>query len=118
MLSGFPIYLYFKNGNTFSGEENGMRYLIAPGKCVGGQTAQGNEENNLNTAEQPCLTVTLWPGPWSLEHTAPQKQQSRTFSGDQQGLDAAAAWLREQYAAQAEKWNHIPSILDCEPDLP
>ena len=32
------------------------------------------------------------------------------------GLDAAAAWLREQYEADVPRWTNIPSILDCEPD--
>lgn len=109
MLSGFPIYHYFKNGNAFSGEEGGMRYLIAPGKRP--DPADQSGEKTL-----PCLRATVWPGPWSLEHTAEEKCRTETFSGDQQGLDAAAAWLAERYAVERDRWADIPSILDCEPD--
>lgn len=109
MLSGFPVYHYFYNGNSYFGAEGGMRYLIAPAKCDDPADPAGEKK-------LPCLRVTVWPGPWSLEHTAAEKRQSAQFGGDQAGLDAAAAWLAERYAAERERWENIPSILDCEPD--
>ena len=63
MLSGFPIYHYFHNGNPFSGAEKGMRYLIQPGKKPDPQDESGKRKLEY-------LKVTVWPGPWSLEHTA------------------------------------------------
>ena len=48
--------------------------------------------------------------------TIEDKLQSAEFEGSQAGLDAAAAWLREQYEAAVPRWPNIPSILDCEPD--
>ncbi len=101
MLTGFPVYHYFANGNAFSGAEGGMRYLLEPGKDAAGQK---------------CLFVTVWPGPWSLEHTAKEKLQRASFAADQGGLDAAAAWLAQQYAAGRDRWDNIPSLLDCTPD--
>ena len=109
MLIGFPIYHYFHNGNAFSGAENNMRYIIAPGK-------KPDPEDESGKRKVEFLTVTIWPGPWSLEHTADEKQQSREFEGSQAGLDDAAAWLGEVYQATPETWDVIPSILDCEPD--
>ena len=109
MLSGFPIYHYFHNGNPYSGSEGGMRYLIEPGK-----RPDPTDESGKKKIEY--LTVTIWPEPWSLEHTADEKKTTREFAGNQEGLDAAAAWLAEEYHAQAERWANIPSILDCEPD--
>lgn len=105
MLTGFPIYPYFEKGNAFSGAEGGMRYLLAPAK-----------ETDADGQEHKCLKATIWPGPWSLEHTAEEKLQSKAFPASQEGLDAAAGWLAEQYAAKRELWDNIPSILDCEPD--
>ena len=32
MLDAFPIYHWFHNGNPYSGAEQGMRYVITPGK--------------------------------------------------------------------------------------
>ena len=109
MLTGFPIYRYFQNGNAFSGAEGGMRYLIAPAK-------RPDPADETGEKKLPCLNVTIWPGPWSLEHTAEEKCETAVFAGDQQGLDAAAAWLAGRCAAESEKWASIPSILDCEPD--
>lgn len=102
MLSGFPVYHYFKCGNTFTGAEGGMFYHLVADK--------GGEDR------PPCLRVTVWPGPWSREHTAEEKMQVQTFSPDQSGLDAATAWLKEQYDARRDVWDNIPSILDCDPD--
>lgn len=101
MLQGFPPYRYFSNGNSFSGAEGGMRYLLAPGTDADGKK---------------CLCVTVWPGPWSLEHTAEEKCLTAAFAAEQAGLDAATEWLGQQYAEQRGRWLDIPSILDCEPD--
>ena len=109
MLTGFPIYHYFHNGNSFSGAENNMRYVISPGKKPDPADESGKRKVEF-------LTVTIWPGPWSLEHTAEEKQKVREFEGSQAGLNAAAAWLTECYQDDAARWENIPSILDCEPD--
>lgn len=109
MLNGFPIYHYFHNGNPYSGAEKGMRYLIDPGK-----RPDPNDPSGKKKVEY--LTVTVWPEPWSLEHTADEKKTVKEFEGNQNGLDEAAAWLVEMYTTQPDRWSHIPSILDCEPD--
>ena len=109
LLTEFPIYHYFHNGNAFSGAENNMRYILVPGK-------KPDPEDESGKRKVEFLTVTIWPGPWSLEHTADEKQQSREFEGNQAGLDKAVAWLADVYQAAAETWDVIPSILDCEPD--
>lgn len=109
MLSGFPIYHYFHNGNPYSGAEGGMRYLIEPGKRPDPDDASGKKKVEY-------LSVTVWPEPWSLEHTSDGKKTTKEFAGDQQGLDEAATWLNEMYHTQSDRWMDIPSILDCEPD--
>lgn len=109
MLSGFPIYHYFHNGNPFSGAEKGMRYLIEPKKKPDPADESGKKKLEY-------LGITIWPGPWSIEHTAEEKMQYQEFDGNQKGLDEAALWLQERYAAEEERWNSTPSMLDCEPD--
>lgn len=109
MLSGFPLYHYFHCGNPYSGAEGGMRYLIAPGK-----RPDPADESGKRKVEY--LAVTVWPGPWSLEHTAEEKCTTEEFPGNQAGLDAAAAFLQQRYRDDAARWADIPSILDCEPD--
>lgn len=86
-----------------------MRYVIVPGK-----KADPSDESGKKKMEY--LTAYIWPGPWSIEHTAEEKIQSREFDGNQEGLDAAVAWFHEMYQTESERWENIPSILDCEPD--
>jgi hypothetical protein len=86
-----------------------MRYLVMPGK-----RADPADESGKKKIEY--LTATVWPEPWSLEHTADEKKQSKEFEGSQAGLEAALEWLRETYRTQPEKWTDLPTILDCQPD--
>ena len=109
MLDCLPIYHWFHCGNPYSGAQGGMRYLVAPAK-----KADPADESGKRKIEY--LTATIWPGPWSLEHTADEKQEMAEFPGNQEGLDAAVAWLHERYETEPDKWANIPSILDCEPD--
>lgn len=104
-----PIYHWFHCGNPYSGCQEGMRYILQPGK-------RPDPADETGKTKVEYLTVIVWPGPWSLEHTAEEKQQKAEFEGNQQGLDAAVAWLKERYEAEPERWTNIPSILDCEPD--
>lgn len=108
MLDAFPIYHWFHNGNPYSGAEGGMRYVITPIKVP-----DPSDESGKKKREALCAEV--WPGPWSIEHTAEEKIETQLFDGDQAGLDKAVAWLHERYTAEADRWTDIPSILDCEP---
>ena len=62
--------------------------------------------------------MTLWPEPWGLEYTAPEKRISQRFPGSDEGVQQAADWIAAQYSAEEQKWSVIPNILDCEPDIP
>ena len=86
-----------------------MRYVITPGKRPDPADETGKKKLSF-------LCAQVWPGPWSIEHTAEEKIETQEFSADQQGLDAAVAWLKERYDAEHSRWDSIPSILDCEPD--
>ena len=83
MLDAFPIYHWFHNGNPYSGAEGGMRYVITPGK-----KADPNDESGKKKLEY--LTAQIWPGPWSIEHTAEEKIETAEFAGSQAGLAAGA----------------------------
>ena len=109
MLDAFPIYHWFHNGNPYSGAEGGMRYVITPGK-----KPDPSDESGKKKVEY--LTAQVWPGPWTIEHTAEEKIETQEFEGNQAGLDAAVAWLHDRYHSEPERWENIPSILDCEPD--
>lgn len=60
-----PLLHYFKCKNQYSGNEDGMRYLLSPGKRSvpdpdGGEGAQ---------KEESILTVDIWPDPgrWTAQ---------------------------------------------------
>ena len=110
MSFAIPIYHWFHNGNPYSGAEGGMRYIIEPGKRPRPPTTRPAKRRSSIWLPQSG------PAPGSREHTAEEKQQSAEFAGDQAGLDTAIAWLQKQHEAQKERWENIPSILDCEPD--
>ena len=101
MLDCLPIYHWFHCGNPYSGAQGGMRYLVAPAK-----KADPADESGKRKIEY--LTATIWPGPWSLEHTADEKQEMAEFPGNQEGLDAAVAWLHERYEAEPDNGPIFP----------
>lgn len=86
-----------------------MRFIVEPKKKPDPADESGKKKIEY-------LQATIWPGPWSLEHTAEEKQMIQEFSGDQAGLDAAIAWLKETYAADQPHWDVKPSLLDSVPD--
>lgn len=111
MLTGIPLLHYFKCKNEYSGAHFGMRYHFKPGKQK--TTAPDGTEQ-----ETAILTGTIWPDPWALEKTDPALRQVRVFPLSDAGLAEAQRWLQDTYAADEQRWNSCPSILDCEPWTP
>ena len=62
-----PMLHYLQNKNSFSGNEDGMRYLITPGKRSVPDPDGGEEAKK----EEAILTVDLWPEPGTLDKTDP-----------------------------------------------
>ena len=74
-----------------------MRYVITPGK-----KPDPNDESGKKKVEY--LTAQVWPGPWSIEHTAEEKIEAAEFEGNQAGLDAAVTWLHDRYHNEPGAW--------------
>ena len=110
MLEGYPNYHYFKNGNSYSGAHLGMRYFVEPVKEPDPADESGKKKLEF-------LQVTIWPEPWSLEHTAPEKRLQKRFPGSDDGVAQLADWIRNTYESDIARWSVIPSILDSEPDI-
>lgn len=109
-----PLLHYFKCKNSYSGNEEGMRYLLTPGKRKvpdpnGGEGAE---------KEEAILTVEVWPGPWTIDRTDPKLRRKEVYPLSDEGRTLAADYLTETYAAETELWKSCPSILDCEPWSP
>ena len=108
-----PMLHYLQNKNSFSGNEDGMRYLITPGKRSVPDPDGGEEAKK----EEAILTVDLWPEPWTLDKTDPALRQM-VFPLTDEGRAAAAEYLSSAYSADLALWKQRPSILDCEPWTP
>lgn len=106
-----PVYLYFKNGNTYSGAHEGMRYQIRQG-------GRPEPDDPSGKKKIPYLEVKAWPEPWSIENTDPAKISTQEFSPDLAGLEQGVNWLKELLVSRREDWENIPSILDCQPWKP
>ena len=109
-----PLLHYFKCKNQYSGNEDGMRYLLSPGKRSvpdpdGGEGAQ---------KEEAILTVDVWPDPWALDRTDPALRRQMVFPLTDEGRAAAAEYLSSAYSTDLALWKQRPSILDCEPWAP
>ena len=105
-----PMLHYLQNKNSFSGNEDGMRYLITPGKRSVPDPDGGEEAKK----EEAILTVDLWPEPWTLDKTDPALRRREIFPMTEEG----AQYLNDAYNAEPERWSAHPSILDCEPWTP
>lgn len=110
-LEKLPVYLYFKNGNTYSGSHQGMRYQIR-------QESRPDPQDESGKKKIPYLEVRAWPEPWSIEHTDPAKISTREFTPDSAGVEEGVNWLKELLVSRKEEFENIPSILDCEPWTP
>ena len=89
-----PLLHYFKCKNQYSGNEDGMRYLLSPGKRSvpdpdGGEGAQ---------KEEAILTVDIWPDPWALDRTDPALRRQMVFPLTDEGRAAAAEYLSSAYS--------------------
>ena len=109
-----PMLHYLQNKNSFSGNEDGMRYLITPGKRSVPDPDGGEEAKK----EEAILTVDLWPEPWTLDKTDPALRRREIFPMTEAGRTAVAQYLNDAYNAEPERWSAHPSILDCEPWTP
>ena len=84
-----PMLHYLQNKNSFSGNEDGMRYLITPGKRSVPDPDGGEEAKK----EEAILTVDLWPEPWTLDKTDPALRRREIFPMTEEGRTAVAQYL-------------------------
>lgn len=98
-----PLLHYFKCKNQYSGSEDGMRYLLSPGKRSvpdpdGGEGAQ---------KEEAILTVDIMADR-ALDRTDPPRRQM-VFPLTDEGRAAAAEYLSSAYSTDLALWKQRPS---------
>ncbi len=109
-----PLLHYFQCKNSYSGNEEGMRYLLTPGKRKVPDPAGGEGAEK----EESILTVDVWPGPWTVDKTDPSLRRREVYPLSDEGRKAAADYLAASYEAETDFWKNRPSILDCDPWTP
>ena len=62
--------------------------------------------------EPATLMATVWPEPYAYGMTEDSLKTSEHFEISQEGLEAAVAWIRQQYESRSAEWSEERSILD------
>ena len=88
-----PTAHYYNLGDTYTGACGGMRYRIALRKTDDGKILEG----------------AVWPEPYCFDRTADARKTVH-----EEGVDACADWLEEQYETRKEEWAGSPSIKAVE----
>ncbi|MBP3936186.1 MAG: hypothetical protein IJE00_00335 [Clostridia bacterium] len=76
--------LYYENKNPLTGSDGNLRFAIEP-------VLKDADGNPIKKPKE--LLVTAWPGPYCREATDESLWQRSLFPLDEDGLNAAIAWL-------------------------
>ena len=87
-FSGLVKINFFKK-EKFTGSCGGMCFKV-----------ESKDENSV-------LLATIWPGPYSSDHTPDEKKQYAEFAFSPEGLEEIQEWLEEQYQAQSGLWKPV-----------
>ncbi|MDD6333713.1 MAG: hypothetical protein PUB04_04525 [Clostridia bacterium] len=90
---------FFKYKGVYSGQHNGMRYIIKP---VG-------EKPDLK------LSASVWRGPYASCAVSAENMTTSEFELTEEGRFAAVEWIKQQYEKRKEYWDAAPSIKQVEP---
>ena len=88
---------FFTYGGVYSGEHNGMRYLIK---------REGDKPDFI-------LTATVWRGPYCYSAVSDEDKTRSEFEYSEAGRTTAIEWLNKQYSDRKEEWDNRPAILDA-----
>lgn len=90
---------FFKYGGRYSGEHNGMRYMLEP------------------AGEKPdfILKASVWQGPYASTAVSDEEKVFNEFSYSEEGRKEAIEWFISIYEEKKELWDSAPSILSVKP---
>lgn len=83
----FHHFNYIKK-EELSGSMEGMRYML----------------KKISKEEGDKLQAIVWPGPLNCVRTPEEKKTIKEFLFSPEGVEQAADWLNELYAADKAKW--------------
>ncbi len=90
MHFNLPSLVFFKAGNVFSNEHNGMRFRV----CT-----------EVNSDDNKFLGAYVWPCPWNFDKTEDDKKTHAEFELSDDGIKNAKAWFQAQFEEQHDVWS-------------
>lgn len=88
---------FFEYDGKYSGEHNGMRYLI----------------RRVGQKPDFMLQGNVWQGPYASCSVDKDAITVKEFKYSEEGRIELINWLKEQYDTRKEEWNEAPTILDA-----
>lgn len=85
---------FFSYGGTYSGDHNGMRYMIK------------------RTGKKPgfMLDALVWRGPFASSAVNPDDITTKQFEYSEEGRKEAIEWIQKMYDERKDEWANAPSI--------
>lgn len=90
------MHLGFLKLEKFAGSSEGMRFRMEK------EITEVSPETEGKTEQKTSLLVTVWPEPFSYEHTPETAKVRKHFSFDEDGIEAGRQWLNEM---KKENWD-------------
>ena len=97
-LSTFFNLMHYEYGEAFFGSYKGMRYRLAR------EPLENVKFVPVDKREPATLMATVWPEPYSYGVTDKSLMTSENFEVSQEGLEAAVAWINQQYESRVSEW--------------
>lgn len=85
---------FFSYGGVYSGDHNGMRYMI---KRTG---------KKLDFT----LNALVWRGPYASSAVNADDITKKEFEYSEEGRKAAIEWIQKMYTDRKDEWDNAPSI--------
>jgi hypothetical protein len=105
-LQDFFNLTHYEYGEAYFGSCKGMRYRLAR------EPLENVHFTPPEKREPATLMATVWPEPYAYGMTEDSLKTSEHFEISQEGLEAAVAWIRQQYESRSAEWSEERSILD------
>ena len=98
-VSTFFNLMHYEYGEAFFGSYKGMRYRLAR------EPLENVKFVPIDKREPATLMATVWPEPYSYGVTDKNLMTSEHFEVSQEGLEAAVAWINQQYETRLSEWS-------------
>lgn len=97
------LYLleHYEYGEAFYGSVGGMNYRVNRNPMEHVKFAPAEEK------KKATLIAYVWPGPKCFAKTSPEQIISKEFAYSDEGKEALAAWISEQYENRKPEWDEV-----------